>query len=83
MRQLPKKRSEKQNLIISATFDYYGSGLPIKQIPLVRNIALYLMGRKRGVVLSDEQKSELEEIRENLKDKIYCQSLLTDPPKTP
>ena len=82
-RLLPKKRSEKQTMIIQATFDFFGSGLPLREIPQVRDIAIYLMGRKKGITLSEEQKHDMECIKENLKYITYCQSLLSNPVLTP
>ncbi len=77
-RLLPTKRSEKQSMIIWATFDYYGKGLKKRDVPKARDIAIYLMGRKRGVKLSEEQVSDMWAIRENLLDKLYCESLVHD-----
>lgn len=72
MRTLPKKKSEKQRLIIVAVYDYFGLGSKVR----ANQIALYVMGRKKGVKLSDEEKSNAWAIKNNLKDKIYIKGLL-------
>ena len=82
-RLLPRKRSPEKNLIIWATFDYFGTGLLKKEIPEVRKIALYLMNYRKGIKLSEEQKSDMLAIKANLKDKVYVENLCADPPKVP
>lgn len=75
MRKLPSKRSLKQNRILSAVYDYYGSEITAKEKQQSRQIAIYLMGRKKGVNLSEEQKLDMWAIKENLGDKVYCKAL--------
>lgn len=75
MRKLPSKRSLKQNRILSAVYDYYGSEMTTKEKQQANQIAIYLMGRKRGVNLSEEQKSDMWVIKKNLGDKVYCEAL--------
>ena len=72
MRTLPKHKSDKQKLIIAATYDYFGIGSKVR----ANQVALFLMGRKRGVNLTDEEKSDVWAIRENLNDKTYISGLL-------
>ncbi len=76
MRNLPNKRNPKQNLIISAVYDYFGNGITAEEKNSVKYIALYLMGRKKGFQLTEEQKSDMWAIRENLGDKVYSESFL-------
>lgn len=71
MRTLPKNKSENHKLIISAVYDYYGVG----KTKRANQVALYIMGRKRGVELSEEEKSDMWAIKENLKDKTYTDQL--------
>ena len=78
MRRLPTKRSPKQKLIIKAVEDYYGLGASVKEKRESKKLALWLMGRKKGVRLSDEEIGDLERIRVNLQDKVYT-SGLADP----
>ena len=76
MRRLPRKQTIQHKLIIEAVDDYFGSGCSIKQQKLKTGIALWLMGRKKGVKLDDEQKEAVEIIRNNLADPTYRKSLL-------
>jgi hypothetical protein len=83
-RLFPRKLSETHKLLIWSVFDYYGTGLTKREIPNVRNVALYLMKRKKGLPkLTEEQMSDLWAIKENLKDKLYIKSLVSDPPRLP
>ena len=74
MRTLPKKKSDKQKLIIVAVYDYFGVGSKVR----ANQIAIYIMGKRRGVDLTDEEKSDVRAIKENLKDEIYVKGLLGD-----
>jgi hypothetical protein len=74
MRTLPKKKSNKQKLIIAAVYDYFGVGSKVR----ANQIAIYIMGKRRGVNLTDEEKSNARAIKENLKDEIYIKGLLGD-----
>lgn len=84
MRLLPTKPSDNQKLIAYATFDYYGTGLKKSEIPGVRNVALFIMKRKRGLPqMTEEQKSDIWAIKNNLRDKLYINNLFADPPRIP
>ena len=72
MRTLPKNKSDKQKLIIAAVYDYFGIGSKVR----ANQIAIYIMRRKRGVSLTEEEKSDVWAIRENLNDAIYVKGLL-------
>lgn len=61
MRTLPKNKSDKQKLIIAAVYDYFGIGSKVR----ANQIAIYIMRRKRGVSLTEEEKSDVWAIREN------------------
>ena len=74
MRTLPKKKSDKQKLIITAVYDYFGVGSKVR----ANQIAIYMMGRRRGVNLTGEEKSDVCAIKDNLKDEIYIKGLLGD-----
>ena len=74
MRGLPKNKSDKQKLIIAAVYDYFGIGSKVR----ANQIAIYIMGRKKGVTLTNEEKSDAWAIKENLKDEIYTKGLLGD-----
>jgi len=82
MRKIPNKISEQQRITLYATLDFYGDGLPKKERPSVRQLAIYLMGRRKGIKLTDQQKDDMWYIRENIKDKVYTDSLLESPPRT-
>jgi len=76
MRRLPRKRNQKQNLIIKAVGDYFGKANPEEKKSATK-ISLWLMNRRKGVVLDEEEKGILGVIKTNLKDKVYV-SLLTE-----
>ena len=82
MRRLPKKRSKKQNLIIKAVEDYFGEMNPEEKKSTTK-ISLWLMNRKKGVVLSEEERDILEVIKINLKDKTYTSLLAENGSKNP
>ena len=65
-RRLPKNRNYKQASIIEAAFDYFGDGMTEEERKGAGQIALFLMGRKRGVNLTEEQKSAAWAIKQNL-----------------
>lgn len=77
-RNLPIKRTKKQNLIIAASYDYFGKGMARQEIPAVKAIALFLMNRKKGVKLSEEQKLDMLTIKNNLRDDIYIAALVSE-----
>jgi len=72
MRNLPHKKTKRQDLIIRVVFDFYGPGIQKKDEREAKKIALYLMGRRRGISLNEEQMEKVWCIRKNLQ----------DPPKT-
>ncbi len=74
MRTLPKNKSDKQKLIIAAVYDYFGVGSKVR----ANQIAIYIMGIRREVNLTDEEKSDARAIKENLKDETYIKGLLGD-----
>lgn len=74
MRTLPKNKSQKQKLIIAAVYDYFGVGSKVR----ANQIAIWLMGRRRGVNLTEEEKSDVWAIKENLKDETHVKGLLGD-----
>ena len=82
MRRLPRKRNQKQNLIIRGVEDYFGEANAEEKKSATR-ISLWLMNRRRGVVLSEEEKGVLEVIKANLKDKTYVSSLTENGSKNP
>ncbi|OGZ66577.1 MAG: hypothetical protein A3C58_02640 [Candidatus Staskawiczbacteria bacterium RIFCSPHIGHO2_02_FULL_34_10] len=72
MRRLPVKKSLKQKLIMKAVYDYFGIGIDKVR---ANQIAIFLMGRKKGVNLTDEEKSDAWAIKINLTDKVYLEGL--------
>jgi len=75
MRQLPRNKTPKHNQIISAVDDFFGEGCPPADRKLKKDICLWLMKRKRGVSLIEEQKEIVEIIKINLSDPLYRESL--------
>ncbi len=75
MRHLPNNKSPKQNVIVNACFDYYGTGATAEEAKSAKKIALWIMGRKKGIVLTEEERSNLWAIKINLADNVYVESL--------
>ena len=71
-RTLPKNKTDKQRLIIACCQDYFGKG----QNSIRSNqIALWIMGKRSGINLTDEEKSDMWAIKENLEDLKYTVNL--------
>jgi len=75
MRHLPNNKSPKQNIIINACFDYYGTETTAEETKSAKKIALWVMGRKKGISLTEEEKSALWAIKNNLADRVYAEGL--------
>lgn len=75
MRHLPKTKTQKQKIIIQACLDYYGSGASIEDKKSTTKIALWIMNRKKGVNLSEQEMSDVWAVKANLNDPIYAKSL--------
>jgi len=78
-RRLPTKPNDNQKIIIVAVKDYYGEGATPTERREQKQIALWLMNRRKGVHLTEDQKEDLEHIRVNLKDKLYIAELCDTP----
>ena len=72
MRNLPIKRSQEHETIIKAVQDFWGTDEITRNII---NVALWIMGRRKNVVLNEEEKDAAWCVSENLTDKNYCRSL--------
>jgi hypothetical protein len=76
MRNLPKKPKPSQALIIESTKDYFGNGAPLNGLQRnIINVSLWIMQKRKGVVLNDEEKEAVWCIAQNLKDKVYYDTL--------
>jgi len=75
MRNLPKKRSKRQKLIITACLDYFGAGASVEDKSKAKKIALWVMGRRKGNKLTEEDFDAVWRIRQNLSDGVYQNSL--------
>ena len=73
MRKLPKLKSDKQKLIIACCQDYFGKG---QNTTRSNQIALWIMGKRARVSLLEEEKQDMSNIQDNLKDPIYTESML-------
>ena len=82
MRYLPKKLGDGQKLIVQGVYDYYGVeyGMPTKDIPRMKEVAIHMIGRQKGIKLDDEQREDMWCIKNNLKDEVYRENLITNPP---
>lgn len=76
MRRLPRNKTSKHKLIIKATDDFFGSGCLPENKRLKKDVCLWLMNRKKGVKLNDEQRDAVWHIRTNIADPTYRESLL-------
>lgn len=79
MRHLPNNKSPKQNIIISACFDYYGPEINAEETKSAKKIALWTMGRKKGISLTEQESSDLWAVKINLADEIYVEALQQPP----
>ena len=77
MRKLPLKPTFKQKLIIEAVKDYFGE-IKGEEKKSVTKIALWLMNRRKGVVLTEEEQEILEVVKMNLADKLYIEEIKKD-----
>ena len=76
MRRLPNKLNLRQKLIIEATKDFLGEGCPVKGFKrTLTNIALWVMNRKKGIRLDNEELDAVWYIRQNLSDGTYRNAL--------
>jgi len=75
MRKLPHELTMNQKIILEATKDFYGEGYP-RKMKEIRPVALWLMGRRKGNKLTEEQQEAVWHIRNNLADQTYRQNLL-------
>ena len=82
MKQLPHNPNQRQKLVIEAVGDYFGEANP-EEKKSIRKIALCLMNRRKGIVLTDEEKEVKETIKQNLKDKTYLAELTENPSLAP
>ena len=73
MRNLPTKRSQEHEIIIKAVQDFWNEDKITRR---VINTALWIMGRKKRLELSDEEKEAVWYVQSNLTDRNYRQSLL-------
>ena len=73
MRNLPRNKSPKQELIIKAVEDFCGDDGSSKRNKV--NATLWIMGRKRGIELTGEEKEIVWYVQQNLADDIYPMDL--------
>ncbi len=57
---------------MSAVYDYYKSSANMAR---QNQVAIFLMGRKKGIILTKEELSDVWAIKENLKDSVYIGNL--------
>jgi len=76
MRHLPKNKTQNQDIIIGACYDYYGTNLNAEDKKSARKTALWIMGRRRNIKLTEGEQKNMLAIKENLKDKTYTESFI-------
>lgn len=74
MRRLPTNLSPRQKLILKATYDFFGY-MTYKEKVVAKRIAIWIMGRRKGNKLTEENFNAVWHIRSNLKDNIYSGNL--------
>ena len=74
MRQLPKNKTPRHKMIIEAVDNYFGDCLP-DQRRLKKDICLWLMKKRKGIKLNEEQENAVWYIKTNLTDQTYSQTL--------
>ena len=67
------RNTNKDKRIFAATKDYYGTG--ISNDISIPKISLHITGRKL-MPLTEELKSDIFAIKENLKDSVYMESVI-------
>lgn len=70
MRYLPTKRTERQNIIIKATEDFFGQ-TDAEEKKSITRIALWIMGRKAKNEINEKEKEIMKLIHANLEDETY------------
>jgi len=65
MRRLPTRPSKRQKIIIEAVNDFFGERNQEEKKSATK-IALWLMGRRKGVVLTEEEEGIKEAVKNNL-----------------
>ncbi|MDP3093615.1 MAG: hypothetical protein Q8N16_02515 [bacterium] len=65
MRRLPRKPSQRQDRIIQAVEEWFGKMNPAEKKASVR-ISLFLMGRRKGIELAEEEKDMTWYVSQNL-----------------
>jgi len=73
-RVLPRKLSPQRTMILKAVYDFYGE-LPKNISPKIKEVALYIMGRKKGIELNEEQQAVVWYVKQNLQDRTYREAL--------
>ena len=66
MRRLPIKPNQKQRKNISACQDFFGSGASQTEKTQAKRLALWLLNRRKGLLLSEEEQNALFFIKNNL-----------------
>ena len=74
MRYLPRNKTPRQKLIIEAIEDYFGDCLPAQK-KLKKDISFWLMKKRKGIKLNEEQENAVWYIKTNLTDQTYSQTL--------
>lgn len=75
-RTLPRNKTNTHKIIIKAVNDYFGEGCPLKDRKLKKDICLWIMNRKKGVKLNEEQQEILWYVKTNLLDSTYRKELI-------
>ena len=66
MRRLSKKQVDEQKLITKSVDNYFGFACPVRHQLSKKAIVLWLMNKRMGIRLNDEQKEAIEKIKNNL-----------------
>lgn len=79
MRRLPTNRTKRHKIIIEAVRDFYGigglEGVNREPNKKITSLQLFLMNRKKRLVIKNEWKDDIEMIKNNLDDLTYRDSI--------
>lgn len=70
MRRLPTNRSKRQTEVIDEVFDWFGKTITPEEKKSAVRIALWIMNRKKGIELNEEEKEREWMVRKNMEARL-------------
>lgn len=65
LRRIPKNMSTNRKKIVEAVYDFFGQ-MTSEEKKIAKRITLFMLGRKRGIDLAEEEKDVMWYVRQNL-----------------